>query len=347
MQDKTRQDKTRQDKTRQDNAQEQIVNKYAVTCSRADTDIHEKSLTFPDISTLFFEELQKLVDEFHAQNVALEKQNQELSKTRIELEEFKKRYLDLYDYAPFGYLTLSKGCLILEANLTAADLLGIQRDNLINKSFFCLVANEDKDLFHYHFITVFQTKTRSKCELKLKRADETEFYAAIESIPQKSVNGKNNICRMIFSDVTGRKRLENSYLEHKQNVRRIFERHHAIMLLIDPDSGTIVDANKAAANFYGYSRETLRKMKIEDINCLPPEKVSAKIQQAKDEKRNYFIFPHRISSGETHTVIVYSSPVEIDSSKLLLSIVHPVTYPQNTELDLSIYRLIAGSDTRG
>ena len=342
---KTRQDKTRQDKTRQD--LEQIANEFAVTWSRVATDIHGKSLTSPDISTLSVEELQKLVYEFHTQQMALEMRNQELSKTRLELEEFKKRYLDLYDYAPVGYLTLNKGCLILEANLTSAALLGMQRDHLINKSFFCLVAEEDKDLFHYHFITVFQTQTSSKCELKLKRADESEFYAAIESIPQKGVNSKNNKCRMIFSDVTGLKQLENSCLEHKQNCRRVFEQHHAIMFLIDSDSGTIVDANKAAAKFYGYSRNALRKMKIEDINCLPPEKVSAKRQEAKNEKRNHFIFPHRLSSGETHTVMVYSSPVEIDSAKLLLSIVHPVTYPQNTELDLSIYHLIAAGDTSG
>jgi PAS domain S-box-containing protein len=83
--------------------------------------------------------------------------------------------------------------------------------------------------------------------------------------------------------------------------------HQDIALLIDPENGIIIDANNAALEFYGYPAETLRTMRIQDINQLSPDEVAMEFRRARDEQRNYFIFPHRLADGTIRPVEVYSS----------------------------------------
>jgi len=102
----------------------------------------------------------------------------------------------------------------------------------------------------------------------------------------------------------------------------LFEKHGAMMLLIDPQDGVIVDANSAASDFYGYPREQLRRMTIQQINTLTREQVAVERKRAKSELRNYFIFRHRLAGGEVRTVEVHTQPFEFDGRTLLFSIVH-------------------------
>jgi PAS domain S-box-containing protein len=124
----------------------------------------------------------------------------------------------------------------------------------------------------------------------------------------------------------------------EQNFRLLFERHNAVMLLIEADSGAIVDANEAAAKFYGYSREELCALNITDINKLQPDEVAAERQRAKTEERNYFIFPHQLADGGIRTVEVHSSPVDVRGQNLLFSIIHDITGRKNAEEELQRYR---------
>ncbi len=80
------------------------------------------------------------------------------------------------------------------------------------------------------------------------------------------------------------------------------------MLLLKPFSGRIIEANKAATAFYGYSKEELLSMTIADINMLGKDKVEDLLTNAKYKGQKYFTFPHRLKSGEIRTVDVYSSP---------------------------------------
>jgi len=107
--------------------------------------------------------------------------------------------------------------------------------------------------------------------------------------------------------------------------QRLFRKHSCIMLLIDPASGAIMDANRAASLFYGYPEPVLRGMNIRQINRQPPEDIEREMQCALHEQRNYFIFRHRLACGEERTVEVYSSGIEFQGTPLLLSIVFDIT----------------------
>src|SRR5713101_172235 len=115
--------------------------------------------------------------------------------------------------------------------------------------------------------------------------------------------------------------------------RQIFEKNLAVQLLIEPESGRIVEANPAACAFYGYSRDELIALRITDIS-LSPADVHAAMSRASDERQNRFRFRHRLASGEVRDVEVHSGPIEIDGRRLLYSIVHDVSETQRTQGEL-------------
>nr|WP_245250155.1 PAS domain-containing sensor histidine kinase [Methanolobus bombayensis] len=117
--------------------------------------------------------------------------------------------------------------------------------------------------------------------------------------------------------------------------RSLFKYNKAITLLINPENFEIIDANNAACNYYGWPLEVITRMKIHDINILPPDKVLEEMQNAVAEKRNYFLFRHKLSDGQIRDVEVYSSPVIVDSQQLLYSIIHDITERKKAEAELN------------
>ena len=105
----------------------------------------------------------------------------------------------------------------------------------------------------------------------------------------------------------------------------MFEGHHAVMLLIEPEGGGIVEANRAAERFYGYTISQLRSMTIGEINILPFDEVEAIRRQAAKNELNYAIFPHRLANEEIRTVEVHSSPIDQNGKTVLFSIIHDIT----------------------
>ncbi|MCL4270237.1 MAG: GAF domain-containing protein [Anaerolineales bacterium] len=105
----------------------------------------------------------------------------------------------------------------------------------------------------------------------------------------------------------------------------IFREHDAVMLLVEPESGRILDANIAAEKFYGYSLEQFKRMTAMDINQLPPEETIANLKSVLKEKKGYFIFPHRLANGETRMVEVRTSTITVNGKVFFFSIIQDMT----------------------
>ncbi len=121
------------------------------------------------------EDVRKLVEELQIHQVELEMQNEELRSTQCELEQSRKKYSDLYDFAPVGYLTINEEGRIVEANLTAAKQLGIERSILIGKPFNLYAAENYREELHLHLRKVFKTKQPHTCEIKLERKEPDQL----------------------------------------------------------------------------------------------------------------------------------------------------------------------------
>jgi PAS domain S-box-containing protein len=132
-------------------------------------------------------------------------------------------------------------------------------------------------------------------------------------------------------EIAERKRVERALRESEQLYSSLFKNNHSVMLLIDPESADIVDANPAACSFYGWSQEELTSMKITDINMLPNEQVFQEIERAKSEARYHFFFRHCLANEEIRDVEVYSGPIRLHGKELLYSIIHDISERKRAE----------------
>ena len=280
---------------------------------------------------------EKIIHELRVHQIELEMQNEELKRVQLELEASRDKFQDLYDSVPVGYFTLTHKGLIKEVNRTGALLLGMPRSKLINMRFGGFVTSESDDQWYRHIISAFGHEEKQSCVLTLKSEDGSSFYARLESVQQvapvelRKANGGTLVVNVAVTDITERKRIEETLLASEERFRRMFESHSAIMLLIEPVTGRILDANRAAERFYGYTTTRLRSMSIWEINILPPDDVQKERNLALTEQRNHFIFPHRLADGEVKTVEVHSSPIEQNGEVMLFSIIHDITERKRLE----------------
>lgn len=163
------------------------------------------------------------------------------------------------------------------------------------------------------------------------RKDRSKVPVLINSASLRDDMG-NVIGHVGFAlDITKRKEVENALKQSEERFSRMFYDHSAIMLLIEPDSGRIINANKSAANFYGHDFEQ-NELYIYDINLLSKEEVDACRIRALNNIQNHFIYQHILASGDIRTVEVYSAPISVKEQILLFSIIHDVTERQKAEL---------------
>jgi len=161
--------------------------------------------------------------ELRVHQIELEMQNEELRRAQAELDAARARYFDLYDMAPVGYVTVSEKGLILEANLTAAGLLGVARGALVRQPLSRFIYREDEYVYYQHRKQLFETGKPQVWELRMLRAD-APFWARMEAtVAQDSSTSSGPdadsapVCRVVLSDISDRKRAEEerAKLEHQ------------------------------------------------------------------------------------------------------------------------------------
>ncbi|MFZ5949317.1 MAG: PAS domain S-box protein [Candidatus Rifleibacteriota bacterium] len=131
------------------------------------------------------------------------------------------------------------------------------------------------------------------------------------------------------------KRLAEEQLKESEKLFRVlFEKHSAVKLIVEPFTGKILDANQAAAKFYGWSQQQLRQMNIGEINTLSPEDLKKALTSASSGLKNYFEFSHRRADDSIREVEVFIGSIELGGRSLLYSIIHDVTERKKIEGEL-------------
>jgi PAS domain S-box-containing protein len=133
------------------------------------------------------------------------------------------------------------------------------------------------------------------------------------------------LAAQVFLDGERRRAAVLALAQSEERYRSLFENNHAVMLIIDPDGGAIIDANPAACAFYGWTRGELRRMHIGQINTSKPDQIKHAIAEVTEGKRDFFEFRHRRADGSVHDVEVYSGAINFSGKPLIYSIIHDVS----------------------
>jgi PAS domain S-box-containing protein len=171
---------------------------------------------------------------------------------------------------------------------------------------------------------------------KLTERDELILQFSVASIFLAEEEEEEEEARTVVSllDITERKLAGDALRESEESYRKLFENHSAVKIILDPDTGAILDANDAAAQYYSWTREELKHMKIYQINTLSPEEVNVEMERARSKRRNRFEFRHRRADGSIRDVEVFSSKIEIRGKDVLHSIIQDITERKQVEEEL-------------
>ncbi|ARJ68028.1 histidine kinase [Magnetospirillum sp. ME-1] len=152
-------------------------------------------------------------------------QNDELRRAQLALEESRDRYVDLFEFAPVGYLILSLAGVITQINLTGAALLGVERSKVIARRFDAFVDSADRDRWYRHLAHSLHHSGRHECELALLRADGSTFSGHLDC--QLQEQDAAPVLRVALADITARKRAEAELTDTREALLRANERLRA------------------------------------------------------------------------------------------------------------------------
>jgi len=188
----------------------------------------------------------KILHELHVHQIELEMQNEELRNTQIELEKARDRYIDLYDFAPAGHLSIDANGMIEECNLSAADLLGLKRTELIRRPFAEFIAEKDRDEWYLHCKHHNNPRTKQTQEWVIRRSDGIEVPVLLDSL---CVQGKGSSLnwRIALTDITQRKQAEQAL----RIAAVAFETQEGI--LVTDANMTVLCANSACSRITGFT----------------------------------------------------------------------------------------------
>jgi PAS domain S-box-containing protein len=197
-----------------------------------------------------------LLHELQIHQIELEMQNEELRRAQVELEASRKKYTDLFDYAPVGYLVLDLDGTVLEANLTLARRLGVERTGLIGKPFQRHVAPENRDDYYLLLRRTLQSGLEQTCEIKLLPSSGGEYHAQLNSMVLEN-SANRRWCHVSLTDITGCKEIETALRDSSQLLEKTFISLRDAALVIGLPAGVILTCNPSAERTFGFSAQEM------------------------------------------------------------------------------------------
>lgn len=261
------------------------------------------------------------------ENETIEKLKQDVLKNEINAIEtdhnlVKKdmNYEILFEESNEGIVILDDDFNIIRVNRHFSSMFGFNQEKIIGSNIKRIVPkekiSETKKIMEKlkHDEKVYAKTTRQKSNNK-------KIPVSIQGFPI-SLNESHMGYYLIYRDMTELEEAKMQYRAIKDRYEILFDNEDISMLIIDPDSGQIIDANSAAANFYGWKKSELKIKNISEINTLSKDEITIEMLKAKSKKKKRFIFNHKIASGNIKEVEVYSHPIKFGERDYLYSIIH-------------------------
>lgn len=299
--------------------------------SLAEAKLQRKQITLPDASSSP-EEMLRIIHELSVHQIELEMQREELELTRNALEHSLEQYTDLYEAAPLGYLTITRECRVLKANIAAKRMFPL----LMNKRLSHFVADEAYSRFNLFLESAFSSMQHKEADITFldNNTQEARHPSAPRRIFHCDALADENCseCRLTLSDVTDlyNTRQENALLQEgkkhwDKSIHSLFDNFADPVFLMDTHY-SILAANEAFTAFFGKSVEECRNTNALDL--LTPElreqrmKITEKvISTAKpfswEDKQGgatlrHTIYPITDKEGKVEQLLVFVQKTGID-----------------------------------
>ncbi len=282
--------------------------------------------------------LKETMKKLHETNLHLEKRVEERTQELRQLSNLQQAILR---HAGLAVISTSAEGLIEQFNYAAEEMLGYKAAEVVGL-YTPILFHDQQEL----------AKFSDKLNLETGEIVPSDF-GLFQHILQKSLNRTNEWTYVrkeggkvpvnltvssvkdsegvllgyigIAMDITKEKLAIKALRESEERFHNMFWNHSAVMILVDPETGEILEANKAAEQFYGYAFNNGPKLLISDLNTSSPDQVKEEMKDAVRDHRNYFVFTHKLAAGDKRTVEVHSTPIEVSGNTVLFSIIHDIT----------------------
>ncbi len=275
------------------------------------------------------------------EKLKLEKEIELRKQAEKELNRNREDLNRVFDISPFPLaITRVKDSKIIKVNKACEEFFQGTSEQAIGMTPETFYANHEDRQEILKQLKEKGKVTKKEIELKTYKTEERWAYLSVEA----TLYQNENAFVIGFADITGLKIAEKALRESEKRFRDMFEKHTAIMYLADPETLAILEANQAACNFYGYTKEEFKTLNIADINVLPLNKIKAELEQGFTDNRTSFIFKHQLKNRELIDVEIHSTPITVQEKRIYFSIIHDITkrviYQKALKESEGLYRFI-------
>jgi PAS domain S-box-containing protein len=272
---------------------------------------------------------QRLLHELQVYQVELEMQNSELQESRDRMEVLLEKYTDLYDFAPVGYFTLAAAGTIRQVNLTGAHLVGMERSRLVGQSFGTLVSTAHRSVFNSFLKQVFADQTNHSIDVELLGTGRPLQVIRIRA--QRSPASQE--CQVVVVDITELKQKEDKVRISEIRYRRLFEAAQDGVLLLDPGTRKIMDANPFMTKLLDHPHDHLVGKELFEIGLLKDEAASREMFEKLKRKHQvrYEDLPLESKGGRHQEVEVVANLYQENGQTVIQCNIRDITKRKTAE----------------
>ncbi|WP_281299176.1 PAS domain S-box protein [Flavobacterium limnophilum] len=301
----------------------------AILRRKAEEILKNKSLM---VDTLSIEsETLKLIHELDVHQIELEMQNEELKIAKEQLEIAAEKYINLYDFAPSGYFTLSRDGDILELNFRGANMLGKERSFLINNRFAFFVSENNRFIFNSFLDKIFKEQTKQTCEITISINAEAPTHLLLNGM----VLSDEEQCVITAVDISKRKKAEEDLKINKEKYQTIFDsnRDSITIFRLTPDgrNDKFIEVNEASTEIFGYSKQELLSMTTRDLEHVTAKKMKTRMETLLSNGKIDFETSIRTKKGKTRSVEVKSLLINYLNEPAVMNITRDITERKQIE----------------
>lgn len=253
-------------------------------------------------------------------------------KLEQDLIESEQKYRDLFNQSSAVRIVLDVDTgNLFDVNPAACDFYGYSREQILNMNVTAINGMPIDEVLS--ILEMAYQKKRNYFQAKHRLANgvvrDVEIFNGPININQK------RYLNCIVHDITERKETEEKLIASEARYREIFRNNAAVQLVVDAHDSSIVDANRAACEYYGFTLSEITRKTVFDINPNSKEEIRRIFQESAQRGSNHFVTQHFRADHTVREVEIFNGRITIEGRDLLHVIVYDITESKKAITDLA------------